>query len=288
MLTTQQESSLTSGGDCFEHWHSQDRVLSHNSLLQLQQLQNVATVSTNTTLSDINDIVLVDTTGGNVTVNLPPARNGRVYTVVKLSTTNLLTVAASGTDTIDSAASISTTTGWVSRTFKAVTGGWIIVAGYIFNEFPNGSFYDTTTQTAASTTTAYTISFSNTDSATGTSLVSGTKLYGSTAGVYNLQFSAQLLNSDAAVQEISVWLRKNGNNVANTNTEITIPSKHGLVDGRAVAAWNFFVRLNVGDYVELCWSASHTGVSLGYVGAQTNPTRPATPSIIATINFVSA
>jgi hypothetical protein len=53
-----------------------------------------------------------------------------------------------------------------------------------------------------------------------------------------------------------------------------------------VAAWNFFVDLEAGQYAEIMWSVNGTGVDCFYTGTQSSPTRPATPSLIVTVNEV--
>lgn len=147
------------------------------------------------------------------------------------------------------------------------------------------SFYDTTHQTA-SANTATAIGCNTTDISRGISVVSGNRFTVSRKGTYNVQFSAQLLNTDSAEHNISIWFRKNGSDVANSTTDITVPSKHGSYDGAAVAAWNFFIDLLAGEYVQLMWSTPSTLVSLDYTAARTTPVRPAVPSVIVTMNEV--
>ena len=107
------------------------------------------------------------------------------------------------------------------------------------------------------------------------------------AGLYNVQFSIQFTNSGANVNAASVWFRKNGTNIADSNSEFSIPARHGTTDGRVIAALNFFAELAAGDYVELMWAAQDTGISITYIAAQSSPTRPATPSVILTVARVS-
>ncbi len=107
-------------------------------------------------------------------------------------------------------------------------------------------------------------------------------------GVYNLQFSIQFINADSNAHATSVWLRKNGSDIADSNSEFSIPSKHGSTDGRLIAALNFFLELQAGDYVEVMWSPQDSDISIQHLAAQTSPTRPATPSVIVTVARVSA
>jgi len=107
------------------------------------------------------------------------------------------------------------------------------------------------------------------------------------AGLYNIQFSIQFVNADSNFHSTSVWFRKNGSDIADSNSEFSIPAKHGSTDGRLIAALNFFVELAAGDYIEVMWSAEDSDISIQHLAAQTSPTRPATPSVILTVNRVS-
>jgi hypothetical protein len=54
-----------------------------------------------------------------------------------------------------------------------------------------------------------------------------------------------------------------------------------------IAGLNFFVEMVAGDYIEVVGCVTSTDVSLEAFPAGTSPTRPATPSAIATMTFVS-
>ena len=151
-----------------------------------------------------------------------------------------------------------------------------------------GAFHSSTTQTPAAINTAYAMSFDATDYSNGVTLVSGTQLKASTAGLYNLQFSAQLSSTDSSIHDVSIWFRKNGTDITASNSMVSVQSKHGAINGQLLPAWNFFVQLSANDYLEIMWSTSSTNVSLQATGTQTSPTRPATPSVIATMDRVHA
>ena len=154
-------------------------------------------------------------------------------------------------------------------------------------EFPYGSFSSTADQTAASTTVAYAMTYNTTDFANGVSLSNNSRLVAGFSGIFNLQFSAQFLNANVQIQDTSVWFRKNGTNIANTNSQFSVPNSHGGVDGALIAALNIYVNLLKDDYVEIMWSTTSTDVSIQAIPAQTSPTRPATPSVIATMHYLS-
>jgi len=69
---------------------------------------------------------------------------------------------------------------------------------------------------------------------------------------------------------------------------LNVPSKHGSISGRILPAWNIFIQLSANDYVEIMWNTTSTNVVLEATGTQTTPTRPATPSVIATMDRVHA
>jgi len=173
------------------------------------------------------------------------------------------------------------------NTLDNATSALFGIRGGDYLDFSYGSFYDTTNQTAASTTAAYAITLDTTAASNGVSIASSSQLTFAEAGLYNVQFSIQFTNSGASVHAASVWFRKNGTNIANSNSEFSIPAKHGATDGRLIAAINFFVEVAADDYLELMWATEDTGISITYLAAQSSPTRPATPSVILTVNRVS-
>lgn len=154
--------------------------------------------------------------------------------------------------------------------------------------YPYGAFQDTTTQTISSTTTAYAMAFNTTDYSEGVTLASGSRMTAGYSGLYNLQFSSQFANTDSQAHDIDIWFRKNGTNITSSNSQFTVPSKHGSVDGHLIAGLNIFVALQKNDYVEIMWSAASTTVSMPTIAAQTSPTRPATPCVIATLSYLSS
>ncbi len=122
-------SSLVGGMDCSLHYHSSDRVPTHDTLKRLQQLKNVISVSSHYTALKKDDIILVDTTSSGITVTLPLASNGIEFTIIRIAGANSVTVARSGSDTINGAASVNITSTNAPQTFKAMPPD--VVVGYI-------------------------------------------------------------------------------------------------------------------------------------------------------------
>lgn len=149
-----------------------------------------------------------------------------------------------------------------------------------------GNFIDLVDQSAlADTATA--MLFRTELFASGVSIVDNSKITVDRDGIYNIQFSAMFDNPEASEYDVSVWLDVNGSNVAGTNTDLTVPKKHGGTNGHAVASWNFFVNLTSTDYVRLMWSTPFATVVIAHQDVQANPARPTTPSVILTVNQVN-
>lgn len=157
-------------------------------------------------------------------------------------------------------------------------------------ETPHGAFHENTSQYAASTTIAYPVQVSVHTLGVGVSAegAPATRLTVQHSGVYNIQFSLQLSNPDTQIHDVSIWLAKNGANVPDSETLYSMASSHGGAPGRLGAALNYLIALEAGDYVELMWSTTSTLVFIEYRGPQTAPVRPAIPSAIITVQFVSA
>jgi hypothetical protein len=152
---------------------------------------------------------------------------------------------------------------------------------------PYGAFQDSTNQTAANTTTAYAMTLNTTDYSNGVYLSNSSRMNVRNYGIYNLQFSTQFVNTDNSIHDIDIWFRKNGTNIAASNSRYSVPNRHGGVDGHNIAALNYFIELNANDYMEIMWATDNTAVSIQQLAARTSPDTPTTPSVIATMQYVA-
>lgn len=141
-----------------------------------------------------------------------------------------------------------------------------------------GSFYDTTDQTAAAANTAYAMTFNTTDFSLGVTLGTPTsRVYTDTANVYNIQFSAQI-NTTVPTDHLAwIWLRKNGVDVPDSAGQIRTKGNNFAT----IAAWNYLLQMNAGDYFELMWAVDDTGVFISASAA--GAFHPAIPSVILTV-----
>ena len=151
-----------------------------------------------------------------------------------------------------------------------------------------GSFHDHTTQTNPVPGATNKMIFSDTDFANGVSIVTSdgkaSRITFEKLGYYNIQFSAQIQNTDTSIRDIEIWLSHQGNDVAATNTTLSITASHGGVPGRTVAAWNFFVNVNtLNQYFELLWASASSQITMPSFTATYGPT---IPSVILTVNRI--
>lgn len=145
-------------------------------------------------------------------------------------------------------------------------------------------------QTLASSSTSLPLTLLQTTVSNGVSIdpTDKTKIVHETAGIYNIQFSIQMLTFDNTIDNVTIWFRLNGVDIPYSAGIATIPAIHGGSPGTAIISWNLVQPMNAGDYIQLLF-ASNTGntVAATYPPG-TSPVHPASPSIIVTSTFVSA
>jgi len=174
------------------------------------------------------------------------------------------------------------------RKMIGVLGALFGPRGGKFMNNPYGAFQDSTDQTAANTTTAYAVKFNTTDFSNGVTIASDSHITVAVDGIWNLQFSIQFKNTINDGQDVDIWFRKNGTNIANSNSRFHSPQRKSAGDpSHIIAALNFFVEMAANDYIEIMWRTENTGVSIEHFGTSASPTRPAVPSAIVTMSFVS-
>jgi hypothetical protein len=122
------------------------------------------------------------------------------------------------------------------------------------------------------------MTFNQTDLSYGVEIGSPiSRVYLRSHGIYNIQFSAQLVKSSASVGHVYIWLRINGVDQANSATQVSLSGSNAAF----VAAWNFVYQFTSGDYFELMWSTDDTNCRI--IAAAASGVVPAIPSIILTV-----
>jgi hypothetical protein len=149
-----------------------------------------------------------------------------------------------------------------------------------------GNFYDVSSQTSANVNLGQLISLGTDAGSNHISLQgNGTMLF-SVAGNYIVNYSCQFVNTDTVQNDINIWLKKNGNNIVDSNSIFTIPAKKNTqIPGKIIATTPISVSVQNNDQIELYWHADTALVSLQTVAAQgaPGPDIPRTPSTIVTI-----
>ena len=148
-----------------------------------------------------------------------------------------------------------------------------------------GSFYDTTTQINPVANTANSMSFNETAITNGVAIsgsISPFNTYIKTenAGVYNIQFSAQVDKTDGGTDSVDIWIRKNGTDLLDTATTVTLNNNNDA----SVAAWNWFVQSAANDYYQIIWASADTDMRL--LAEVSSSVHPGIPSVIATANRI--
>ena len=179
---------------------------------------------------------------------------------------------------------IDTTFGGLLGNANATTGTHP-GGGYL--AFPYAAVQRTTNKTFTANT-ATQITFNQADFLNDCTNNTSDGIHVNTAGIYNYQFSVQWANTSATIYNAYIWLRVNGVDVTGTGSKFDIPGKHGSSDGYLIAAANFYVQLQAGDYVEMWAAAENAAVYMEAYAAQTSPfAMPSIPSVVATLSFVS-
>ncbi len=151
---------------------------------------------------------------------------------------------------------------------------------------PYGMFSDSTDQTAVATGTEYLVTFNTTEFTNGVTLSNSSRLNAANAGIYDVQFSVQFKNTTNDSQYADVWLKVNGTDLANSASRFGLSARKSTGDpAHTIGAINAFVNLTAGQYVELAWAVSDTGVSIESYAADS--VRPAIPGVIVTMNYVA-
>ena len=153
---------------------------------------------------------------------------------------------------------------------------------------PYGAFSDFTDQ-STTVNTATLMALSVTDFSNEVTLGTASKITVANAGIYNLQFSAQLQNLDNAPQDVFIWLKQNGTDIVGSTGLVGMPARKSAgVPFHDIKGWNYYLSMNAGDYIQIYWSTTNVDVTIQTYAASGTPTKPSTASVVATLSFVSA
>lgn len=230
---------------------------------------------------DGNTISSTDTNGnivlspnGTGTVNFSKANiTGGVITGVGLSGLSAdLPVADGGTGA-------STLTGYVkgNGTSAFTASATIPFADITGRKY--GQFYSTQDQTPAANTPT-TLTFNNSSSFnTGVTVASSTRITYDTAGTYVITVSVQFDNKDTTNHDAYIWFRKNGTDIADSNSITSVPK--AADGGNALLQVSIIESFTATQYVEVVTMVANANVDIEHIAAAVGPPAyPAVPSVI--------
>jgi hypothetical protein len=152
---------------------------------------------------------------------------------------------------------------------------------------PYASYYDTTTQTNVgilkATPVGNIMRFNGVNSYKDIDLIDNSKIKVYAKGTYNIQFSAQMDKTDSGTDELEIWIAVNGEPVEWSNSSVSLVGNNA----KGIPSWNWFLDLEVNDYVEIYWFSGDDKMRILAIQPQSSPYRPGIPSVILTINSLS-
>jgi hypothetical protein len=144
-------------------------------------------------------------------------------------------------------------------------------------------------QTTGGTTSENLVSYNTPIFQYGIRVENNTQIKFDYPGQYLVTVSLQVTNTENQIREFELWAKNSGVNYPLSNTRFDVPSNKGMASaGHLVAnVAGIFTVVN-GEYLEIAWWSDGANVKLEHYAAGTNPTRPEIPSVILTVNFISA
>jgi hypothetical protein len=153
---------------------------------------------------------------------------------------------------------------------------------------PYGCFTNNTDQVSPSVGSTAVVALDTTEEANGVFLSNTSRINVRNYGIYNVQFSLQLVNLNNAPQYADVWFRVNGTDIPRSASRFDIPARKSAgVPSHVIGTVNTFIEMNAEQYVEIAGTTSSTDVSLEHYAADTVIPRPAIPAAIVTVQYIA-
>jgi hypothetical protein len=192
---------------------------------------------------------------------------------MNLNTTDL----SNGVSVQTTAATVTGSIALTTLTVSAVTSGTLSIGQTLSGTGVTANTKIVAFGTGSGGVGTYTVDISQTVAATAIAATKSSRVVVDSAGVYNIEFSAQLDRTAATVGLIYIWLRVNGADVTASAGQTRIQGNNAEL----LAAWNYLYSFSANDYFELMWSADDTSSQILY-GAAAAPV-PSIPSISVSV-----
>lgn len=138
------------------------------------------------------------------------------------------------------------------------TNGEILVRPVVPIGLDYGSFDSAIDQTIPSANTAQAVTLENTETSNGISVVSGSRITVSQAGLYDLSISLQVTSSNASSIDFYAWLRKMGVDIPRSRLDFTIKANGDT----KIVSTTYQISMQAGEYIQIMVAANATGVFL--------------------------
>ena len=167
----------------------------------------------------------------------------------------------------------------VSEVLNAITG----TNGGQYIDCPNGLFFSTTDQliVAANTAQPIKLPIEYLKNAVRVNSATDSRVYVDIGGVYNFQFSGQLLSGSASAKQVYIWISRNGTDIGYSTHQYTVSGSGNHLN----ISWNFDIDLDAGEYIEMQWAADDTNMKLE--AAVATALHPGMPSAVMAVNFIA-
>ena len=103
-------------------------LMTQDQLHQLNELERVRVITSSGGLAHDDDILLLNSSSGVLSLTLPRARGGKRLTLTRVAGANNITLSRSGSDTINGATTMTISSSYSPVRLKAINGmGWVTV-----------------------------------------------------------------------------------------------------------------------------------------------------------------
>lgn len=152
---------------------------------------------------------------------------------------------------------------------------------------PHATYSSSVDQSIVNPVNAQVVTFDTTIAQNGITLADNSKFTLPQIGNYIFSVSAVVTNTTGGDHTASLWFRKNGTDVDNSNTYMTVPKNQDMIFALVLD----LPCTTAGDYYEIWFAGENVGVKLNAYPAVTGsvtypPNQPASPSIIVSIGQI--
>lgn len=164
----------------------------------------------------------------------------------------------------------------LTNALNAVIGQY----GGQYVDCPNALYFNTAAQVFTNPNTAYPVVFDQTYLQNGLSLASSSQVTALVSGVYNFQYSGQLVSKSSSAKTFYLWIRRNTTDISYSTHAYTLSASNQYLQ----VGWNFDIDLQTGDYIELRASVDDVNLRLTNIAAGVYPSAA---SSVLTVNFIA-